>query len=194
MTVYAYDATSTGYYLPKGYKVSAKVSVPAPPFWPGETLGDIVGISTSDYSVLVIGYGSKGGVLEGFKVEQGIKVVWKQAGREEVKATVTIQNVGEHDVTIVYGYDGQIKISVNGKFVHSFVANKDKYEIVAQGASVSAPEVLPTSDNSNQNTSDSGTGEGYNPPSVSELQMQYLLFGAGAVIVVVLVLVLMRRR
>ena len=190
--VYAYDATSTGYYLPKGYKVTGKVYVPGAPFWPGESLGDVVGVATDEYSVLVVGYGSKGGILESFNVEQGVKVIWKQAGREEVKAKATIQNIGEHDVTIVYGYDGQVKISVDGKFIYGFVATTDKYQLVAQGASVNAPEVLPTSDDSSQSGSD--TGEGYNPPSVSELQMQYLLFGAGVVGLVALVLGLMRRR
>jgi hypothetical protein len=191
-TAYAYEATPVGYYLPKGYKVTAKVSVPSPPFWGGEKLGDIVGVSVSEYSVFVVGYGAKWIDLSGLHVEQGVKVVWKQGGREEVKAKVSIQNIGEHDVTIVYDYDGQIKISVDGKFIYGFVATDNKYQIIAQGASVNAPQVLPTPDTGSDQSTD--TGSGYNPPSVSQLQMQYLLLGGGAIGIIILSLFLMRRR
>ena len=190
VAVYAYEATPTGYYLPKGYKVTATVSVPGAPFWPGEYLGDIVGVQSNEYSVLAVGYGSKGGILENFAVEQGIKIIWIQGGRQEVKAKVSISNVGDHDVTIVYDYDGQVKISVDGKFIYGFVATADKYQIVAQGAKVNQPEVLPSSDGSQNND----TGSGYNPPSVSEIQMQYLLLGAGIIVILIVVMFLMHRR
>ncbi len=192
-SVHGYSATPTGYYLPKGYKVTAKVYVPDAPFWPGETLGDIFGVASQEYSVLAVGYGGKGGPLEGFAVEKGVKIIWVQGGRQEVKAKISIQNVGEHDVTIVYGYDGAIKISVNGQFIYSFVATEKKYQIVSQGAAVNAPEMIPQS-NSGDGSPSNDTGEGYDVPSVSEIQMQYLLLGAGIVLAVSLVFIMSRRR
>ena len=188
VSVSAYTATPTGYYLPKGYKVDVSVYVSDPPLWPGENLGDIVGLSINDYSVLVVGYGGKGGPLEGFAVEQGVKIVWIQGGTQYVKAKVKL-NGGDHTVSILYGYDGQVKISVDGKYVYGFVATADKYEIVAQGASVNAPQPIPQ-DQGSQDT----TGEGYDVPSIPELRTQYLLLGAGLVFISILAVVMIKRK
>ena len=188
--VSAYTATPTGYYLPRGYKVDATVRVPAVPAWPGENVGDIAGLSTNDYSVYVVAYGGRGGILEGFATEQGIKIVWVQGGTQQVKAKVRNLNEGDHTVTIVYGHDNYIKISIDGKLAFSFVATVDKYELVAQGASVNAPQPIPQQ----QDGSSDQTGEGYDVPSIPELQTQYLLLGAGLVFISILAVVMVKRR
>ncbi len=179
MIVLAYDATPTGYYLPRGYKVEAEAATLGCGIWPGDYVGGIVGVSTENYKVLVVGKCEKawnGGVWDGFKV------YWIEGGREEEKAQLHIESdqvAKPQKITIVYGYDGMVKISINDRLIYSFTGTVDKYSIVAQDAKVSAPEPLP------QDGSDSGTGEGYNPPSVSELQVQYLLLGAGATAIAV---------
>ena len=181
--IVAADVTSTGYYLPQGYKVSAKVNVPVEPFWPGEAIGDAVGVSTSGYQVIIRGYASKGGIVEGFAVEKGIKVIWVQGGKHEEKAKITGLESKEHDVEILYGYDGQVKISVNGEFLYSFVATVSKYEIVAEGAKVNQPEPLPSP------TTTPTTGEGYSKPSTYELQQQ-LALGLGGLAIAILALLM----
>ena len=176
MVVLAYDAAPTGYYLPKGYKVEAKARFPGCGFWPGDYVGDIVGVSTSGYEVLVVGKCEKawnGGVWDCFKV------YWIEGGQQKEVANIHSTPEEDHTIVIVYGYDGMVKISIDGQLAYSFVGTTDKYSIVAQGAKVSTPEPLP------EDGSDSGTGEGYNPPSVSELQVQYLLLGAGATAIAV---------
>ena len=187
----AYDASQTGYYLPKGYKVTAKIHVPGSPFLPGEIVGDIVGVATSDYSVLAVGYGWKGQVWEGWPAESGIKIVWKERGLEDVKAKDKYDE-GDYDVTIVYGCDGQVKFSVNGEFIYGFVATTDRYSIVAEGAKVYSPEPLPCLTETTTNP----TGTGYNPPSIPEQnQMFYTMLGIGAAAILVpLGLVLARKR
>lgn len=172
-TALAYDASATGYYLPEGYKVTAEVSIPGAPFWPGELVGSVFGLSTDDYSVLVVASSVKGQVWEGFSTWDGCKVVWVQSGREEVKAKVSL-TPGKHDVTIVYGWDGTVKISVDGEMLFSFVATAGKYSVVAQGAKVNAPEELP------KTTATASTGGGYNPPTVKDIQLRYTLLGVGA--------------
>jgi len=181
--IVAADVTSTGYYLPQGYKVSAKVNVPVEPFWPGKAIGDAVGVSASGYQVIIRGYASKGGIVEGFAVEKGIKVIWVQGGKREEKAKITGLESKEHDVEILYGYDGQVKISVNGEFLYSFVATVSKYEIVAEGAKVNQPEPLPSP------TTTPTTGEGYSKPSTYELQQQ-LALGLGGLAIAILALLM----
>ncbi len=190
LIVVAYDASPTGYYLPKGYKVSVKLHVPGAPFWPGEVSGDIAGVGCEEYSVLIIGYGWKGQLWEGYPAESGIKVIWKQGGNEEEKAKEKYDE-GDYDVTIVYGCDGQIKISVNGEFLYGFVATKSKYSILAEGAAVQAPEPLPCI---TETTTDPGTGEGYNPPSVNEMQQQLLWVGIGVIALIAFPILFLRVR
>ncbi|MCD6300897.1 MAG: hypothetical protein J7L82_02380 [Staphylothermus sp.] len=172
---YVVSPTPTGYYLPKGYKVTAKVYVPDAPLW-GNTIGDAVGLSCDKYSVIVFGWGEK---TWNWEAKHGIKVIWREGGTDEDKAYVDLEPDKKHDVTIVYDWDGTVKISVDGKFIYSFVATESRYTIVAQGATVNEPEALP------EPSTTPPTGSGYNRASVNELQTQYLLLGAGATIIVV---------
>ncbi len=184
----SYAETPTGYFLPKGYKVTAQVFVPCAPFWPGEAVGDAVGLQTNDYSVIARGYGLKGGVLEGFTTRSGVKIIWVQGGVQSVKADTSAECNKKHEVTIVYSHDGQIKFSVGGRFIYSFVATADRYSIVAEGASVNAPEVLPRD-------TTSPAGGGYNPPSIQQIQIQALALGLGLGLgAIALILLLARRR
>ncbi len=182
------DVYATGYYLPRGYKVTAQAFIPCAPFWSGEMIGDAVGLQTNDYTVIARSYGWKGGILEGFATRSGIKILWIQGGREDIKADVDLACGRKHEVVIVYGYDGQIKFSVDGRFIYSFIATVDRYSIVAEGASVSAPESLP------RDTTSPPAGTGYNPPSIQQIQIQALALGLGLGLGVIAILLFLTRR
>ena len=179
---YAVNPTPSGYYLPRGYKVTAKVYVPDSPLW-GNVLGDAFGISCEKYTVFALGWGEK---TWNWEAKHGIKIVWREGGTDEDKAYVDLEPNKKHDVTIVYDWDGTVKISVDGKFIYSFVATEPKYTIVAQGAQVSEPEALP------KPSTTSPTGSGYNPASISDLRTEYLLLGAGVTAVALLFFAFLR--
>lgn len=179
---YAVNPTPSGYYLPRGYKVTAKVYVPDSPLW-GNTLGDAFGISCEKYTVFALGWGEK---TWNWEAKHGIKIVWREGGTDQDKAYIDLEPNKKHEVTIVYDWDGTIKISVDGKFLYGFVATEPKYTIVAQGAQVSEPEALP------KPSTTSPTGSGYNPASISDLRTEYLLLGAGVAAVALLFFAFMR--
>lgn len=177
--------SATGYYLPKGYKVRARIYVPGSPFWPGELAGDTVGISCERYSVLVKGFGYKQWWGE---ANSGIRVYWVEGGvTKEVASKWNIPE-GDHEVEIVYGHDGYVYISIEGTHVYGFAGTVEKYSIVSEGAEVSPPEALPTPKQSEQ------VGSGYAPKSAEELRNQYLLLGLGAGAISVLLILMIRRR
>jgi len=190
---YAYEASPTGYYLPQGYKVSAQITVPEAPYWPGENTGDIVGLGCSEYKILVVGYGSRD---IGFQVHTGIKVIKVSVGEywnsQKVVANVNMGvEKGEYTIYIVYGSDGYIKISysaggtdVKPQAIYSFKADIDKYTILSQGSQVNKPEQILSS-------GDSNVGEGYNP--LSENVVIYLALGAGVILILSIVVILVRR-
>lgn len=189
IAVYGYEASPTGYYLPLGYKVSAQITVPDAPWLPGESVGDIVGLSCSQYSVLVIGYGCRD---VSFQVHTGIKVVWKEAGSEKIVADINMGvEKGEYKIYIVYGSDGYVKISysaggtdVKPQAIYSFRGDVSKYTIVSQGAQVNEPTQIASIG------SDDEIGEGYNPITSETLILVCL--GAGVVGIVTLFFVFRR--
>jgi len=186
MANYAVNPTSTGYYLMEGYKISAKVYVPDTPLW-GNTIGDVFGISCEKYMVYAMGWGEK---TWNWECKHGIKVVWREGGNDQDKSYVDLAPNKKHDVTIVYDWDGTIKISVDGKFVYSFVATEKKYQVIAQGAQVSPPEALPKPDG------DKPTGSGYNPSSVKDLEFKFILLGIGvaAILFLVILFVVLKKK
>ena len=188
------NPTPTGYYLPRGYKAEAIIMIPPAPFWPGIAKGDVVGVDAGTYQVRVVGFGYKASIIEGFWACHGVQVQKHTLSKTEILTMKTNQDnpsleAGEHKITITYGYDGTVKIAIDGEFLYSFAGTEDKYAVIAEGAKVSAPEPLPSSDSGD-------TGEGYNPPTVKELQLQYLALGAGvgAIAIVAALLALRGRR
>ena len=189
------STSETGYYLPKGYKVVAEITVPPAPFWPGIAVGDAVGIKSGTEEYVVVGFGYKASILEGFWACHGVQVQKCSGSSRELLVMITNEDnpdfeAGTHKVTIVYGYDGIVKISVDSEFLRSFPATADKYAITAKGAKVYPPEQIASG------SGDDGKGEGYTPPTIREIQLQYLALGAGAgaVAIVALLLALKGRR
>ncbi len=187
----SFALSPTGYYLPKGYRVSAVLYVPCAPFWPGEILGDAVGLQTNEYAVIARGYGWKGNVWEGFATRSGVMIIWHQGGSQNVVARIDLVCEQKHEITIVYGYDGQVKFSAKNEFIYGFIATVDRYSVVAENAAVSRPEPLP------QQTTQPPAGTGYNPPTAQQVQAQGLIVGiiagAGALIFAILLLVVGRK-
>jgi len=177
-SIIAYNASPCGYYLPRGYYVEGTINFKDAPFWPGESEPSIIGLRTSSYDILIVGRASKDW---SFQVWREILVIKKTNEREEVLAKQDAQAEVDHKVTIVYGNDGQVKISVNGELLYSFAGSADKYTILASNAKVNEPQVLQTS---NQET-----GEGYLP----EDNTIYLALGVGAVLVLIVVMLVVRR-
>ena len=144
-----------------------------------------MGVQTGDYAVIAVAKCEKS--LSG--TWDGIVIYWVEGGKEEEKARIHADPSKTHEITIVYGWDGQVKFSVDGEFIYGFVATADKYAIVSQGAEVDTPEALPTP------TSTAPTGEGYQPKSVNEIQQQYIALGLGAgAIATIIIILLIRRR
>jgi len=189
LIAYAYPTpTPSGYYLPRGYKVTATIYVPESPFWPGEVVGDEVGISDGATTIFAVGVGWKYWDGPNLVYDEYVKIVKQTGDKQQVLKIINVHNPGQHTVVITYTWDGQVSISVDGHLAYGFQASTDKYIIVAQGAHVNQPVELP------RPKTDNPTGEGYNPPSVQDIQRQYLLLGLGAGAIIILVLILALRR
>ncbi len=178
-----YSTTPVNYYLVKGYKITADMQACGCGFsWNGYAVftRSIFGIETSEYKILVIGLGAG----NPFVCWSGFAVVKESGGHQEGLASYQAEPDKWYKVTIVYDYDGYIKININDKLVYSFVATTDKYMVVVGGdtsyVKVHPPEQLPAPDD-NDNT----IGRGPNPPSIKELQLKYIAIGAGVLIIAV---------
>mgnify|MGYP000421494832 CR=1 FL=1 len=177
------EPTPTGYYLPKGYYVKATLKWPDAPFWPGYSEESIVGLRLPEYDLLIVGRSWKEWNFHKYSQVQIVKVYEGYSGSKyEIVAKLDAQPNVEHEVTIKYDVDGQIKISVDGTFLYSFSASSEKYTIIAENANVNEPQPL---------QEQSQTGQGY---TVSEDNyVMYLALGIGVVLVIIVIFMVVRR-